>query len=631
MAAKQAAALGRIGRLRKGVVQALKTSVPAAFDELERQTGRLTDVDDQMLAASVEHLLRQSATGAHGSLALFTALRVALSRRGVELVGDDPAGWINQLAISAPARSIWDEHVGRSTSAAIAKAAGAHSWTATTNLWEQAVTSAVSTDNGWFAVQVPEVHNQRQPQATSDTKPSVAGAPPTVLPNVAATRAFRGDVGTQLGSANSVTNNGMAVEQAPGVVANGASATQNLFGGGLDSKTAGAEPVGAETVDDETFDGELVVGDPGLGFEDAPIIGSGFDDGFGLDVFDETETFGEDTFGTDADDKGIEDLFGELPQSAQPAVGYDGRQQTQTTVPVTNDAGTGFSATSTLLVTQPGGSVAVVMPKVQKIAPRAPVRVELFPQQTPGRAGAKKRKPRVSAMPPESFDVPSELVGGDIGDARRQQFSAAVCVPRPMFTSDLANLVGDITIVEQWQDDQRADGSQVRFIAPKTRHAQRGALVMPVGALRKALDETSAGWWTELLDRYRGAKLYEAAVVGWRCGASVLGYHVDSASAVVTFKIRDERGLVGLVLVCDDDLGESSATRNGVSAAIDSLLKDPFELIVVLATGDKALDGLVAAVDTAARQRSWAPPCPVVAARSWEWVDGTGPLIEILS
>lgn len=265
----------------------------------------------------------------------------------------------------------------------------------------------------------------------------------------------------------------------------------------------------------------------------------------------------------------------------------------------------------------------------RKVAPSAPVRVELFPHTTPQRpSGTRKRKPKKSALPPEAFSTDG-IVQSGLSARTRSQLLSVCLTPRPVFSGDLADLVGDVSIVEEWQEETYSNGS-MRFIDAKSRHRQLGSLAIPHGDTRKLAGELEKSWWGASMERYRGAKLYELGVVGRKLGASIRSWHVDPVHPVVSLRVNAERGLQGVIIVCDDELEDGSMGRRGVVSEIETMMREPLEIMYVLATGDKTLDPLVSAVEEEARRRGWKAPCSVVCARSWEWADGSGPLIAVL-
>ena len=264
-----------------------------------------------------------------------------------------------------------------------------------------------------------------------------------------------------------------------------------------------------------------------------------------------------------------------------------------------------------------------------KMAPATPVRVELFPNPNPGRAKRGRRQVRVSALPPESFDVVGLDVATKGNSSTNAQIQTLCTIPRPVFTSDLINILGDTQSVEQWQEDQRADGSNVRFIAPKARHKQRGSLIVPVGQARSDMDLQGPTWWSAVLDRYRGAKLYELGVVCHSVQDTIKSYNVDSGLPVVTFKISHDRGVVGLVVLCDDELHEGSIGRNALRSGVAEMLGANLEMLCILVTGDKSLDPACIAASEEFSSQGWTIGCPVVGARSWEWANAGSGLVEI--
>jgi hypothetical protein len=341
---------------------------------------------------------------------------------------------------------------------------------------------------------------------------------------------------------------------------------------------------------------------------------------------EESDEFGK--VAADDDDDPFADLFD--PEPSDPADTTSSQESEFDTQLVETEPSLGFAAAvpapSHISRAEPSSDAPL-----KKVVSSAPVRVELFPHQTPQRpAGTKRRKPRTSALPPEAFDLPEGLVPDSLTPQMRQQLNSAATIPRPVFTGDLVQMTGDVHVVEQWQEEHRNSRGSVAFIQPKARHRQIGALVLPVGDLRKAANEFSSSWWAASVERYRGAKLYELGVVGRRCADGVKGWHVDEVYPVVSLRASLGKGLVGVLVVCDDELSGGSTARTGIVAEIESLMREPLEYIYVLATGESTLDSLHDVVLEEAKRRQWKASCPVVCARSWEWADGTGPLVVAL-
>ena len=561
MAAKQAAALGRIGRLRSGVIAVMRAANPRAFAAIEQSNSRrVADADDAFVIACVEHLMRNGTS--ETSSVPFGELRGHLERLGVTLLGEDPTAWVQQLrGMTTPVEPV-NSNAPKATPTSFTDAARQRS--VMKNSWEGALAPLAGAPGGQ--------------ELTLPTPLKMPETVETVSPTVKAPT---------------------EVEQKtqPAQVTDGLS---DIF----DAPSSSADDVDDiynSSSDDDIFN----VADDSFASEGAEDFGGGAP----------TDDDNDDPFA---------DLF--EPEPANPL----------DTAVASDEGVASFDAEETApaeTVASAGWQVAELtsVGPAKKIVSSAPVRVELFPHQTPQRpAGTKRRKPRTSALPPEAFELPEGLIPDSLTPQRRQQLNAAATIPRPVFTGDLVQMTGDVRVVEQWEEDHRNNRGSVAFIQPKARHRQIGALVLPVGDLRKASNEFSSSWWAASVERYRGAKLYELGVVGRRCADGVKGWHVDDVYPVVSLRASLGKGLVGVLIVCDDELSEGSTARTGIVSEIESLMREPLEHIYVLATGDSTLDSLQSVVEEEAKRRQWKPACPVVCARSWEWADGTGPLIVAL-
>jgi hypothetical protein len=547
MAGKHATALGRIGRLRNSVIDACKNSVPAAFSKMEQKMSvRLSEADDQMISAMVEHLLRHDSGPQGADMLVAKELRQLLAWRGVILKGDNPADWLTQLggvnvaiedeSTRATKKSFMaaKEHRRQMEQARLADVAATG---ATPTTWSQAVEDLVEIDN---------------PQSGTEKRWPDETVPPQTLSDSDTVLDFDSD-------------------------------SDVVFG-------------------DETFGGDTFVPD---------TLDGGADENAGWgDAWGDNETL--------QDEPEREEFNKDVVTGAEMPVG------------ASTENGTSESETPKSVASlTPAPTSEPVAARPVKMAPVAPVRVELFPNPNPGRPKRGRRQVRVAALPPESFDV----VGLDVspkGDGAANAKIQALCaIPRPVFTSDLINILSDAQSVEQWQEDQRADGSNVRFIAPKARHKQRGSLIVPVGQARNDMDLQGPTWWSAVLDRYRGAKLYELGVVCHSVQDTIKSYNVDSGLPVVTFKIAHDRGVVGLVVLCDDELHEGSIGRDALRSGVEEMLGSSLEMLCVLVTGDKSLDPACIAVSEEFSSRGWKIGCPVVGARSWEWANAGSGLVEI--
>jgi hypothetical protein len=549
MAGKHATALGRIGRLRNSVIDACKNSVPAAFSKMEQKMSvRLSEADDQMISAMVEHLLRHDSGPQGADVLVARELRQLLAWRGVILKGDNPADWLTQLGGVNVA--VEDE-------------------------------STRATKKSFMAAK----EHRRQMEQARLAEVATTGAAPTTW--------------------------SQAVEDLVEI-----DNSQSVADKSWPDETASPQTLGdSDTVVDLDEDADALFRD---------------------------ETFGEDTFVPDTLNGGADesagwgDAWGENdtlqnePEPEEPG-NKPGLADSMTSHSTEKDAveSASLKPTGPVASLAPAQAPEPVATRPVKMAPVAPVRVELFPNPNPGRPKRGRRQVRVAALPPESFDVVGLDVSSKGDGAANAKIQALCAIPRPVFTSDLINILSDAQSVEQWQEDQRADGSNVRFIAPKARHKQRGSLIVPVGQARNDMDLQGPTWWSAVLDRYRGAKLYELGVVCHSVQDAIKSYNVDSGLPVVTFKIAHDRGVVGLVVLCDDELHEGSIGRDALRSGVEEMLGSSLEMLCILVTGDKSLDPACIAASEEFSSRGWKIGCPVVGARSWEWANAGSGLVEI--
>ena len=273
------------------------------------------------------------------------------------------------------------------------------------------------------------------------------------------------------------------------------------------------------------------------------------------------------------------------------------------------------------------------------------VKPELFPQPPakPSRARparAPRRAPRVAAAAPDAdsgaVEAAAKASGGRLTDELREQLTAAVCLPRPVFTSDLVAMVGDADLVEQWEQECRSMGTAapLRFIMAKPRHRERGNLVIPFAAdLRKAATEFDKSLWSRCLNEssLKGAKLYEVAVLLHRFSDQIVTAEVNPST--VTLRVNQQRGLVGVVVALDTDLDSGDETRAELAAEVEALMASRLALLAVLTYngGSRALADLANALREESQDRSWSVTAPVIVGHSWDFAsDGGTSAVSVL-
>lgn len=618
MAAKQGSALGRHGRLRDGVITTLKSVLPRQFSDLEhRIASRLSDVDDEALIAYLSYLLEAAIVDGRisgASLVGTEELRGALRDTGVVVPdGDDLADWATAVRVAQ--RRVDGPAVGGSPLALPSPAA------------DRAGTTA--------AAELRATPARRRSLADAARERDAGSSEPadgeTTSGDGEGWAAWGDATGSNLPAESEQTG------WAPRRTRTLSSVAAAKAAGAFDPPEVpepSPYPSPLPNADNEWMDhgkgpGPVPAGDGHGGAETSTEVRR-------------TATAGAPTSG-DQDSKGPRPATGEATSRSNSRRGRGGAKRPASPRP-------GPAQGEPQEPTQPapqaarrpqeqdaeGGpqSAGIGWQDAAKPAPkvvRGPaLRPELFPT-LPGAPTAKRpgrRQARTQATPPDSrtFDMAPSKVDDDteLSDELRVQLASAVAIPRPVFTSDLASMFGSEAVVEKWQNECRAAAdSAVRFVAPKSRHRLRGSLVVPIAHLRSAAVEFKRSWWAECIEHHKKAgKLYELAVLLHAAGEQVVSYKVHEHKETVLLRLKQPRGVVGVVVVMEGRLGAGETTRNALVEDLEELMAGSLELLVVLAINDPAYTPLVAALEEEGAARAWQPPCHVVSARSWEYAAG---------
>jgi hypothetical protein len=262
------------------------------------------------------------------------------------------------------------------------------------------------------------------------------------------------------------------------------------------------------------------------------------------------------------------------------------------------------------------------------------VKPQLFPPAPTGGRGAKRerRTIRSRALPADLPDVPIEVQPGvgttELDEKVRNQLLASISVPRPVFTSDLASMVGSEEMVSAWREELQNGDLTVRFVLPKPRHKLRGSLVIPQANLAATNGEFARSHWARCMEAYRGARIYELGVFFHRFGEQVISFESDGE--VVSVRMSLPSGLTGAVLVAGQDLAAGGATRSSLCGVLERLLQDRLVHIAVLVLNAEQFEAVANVLESEARTRGWKASMPVTLSRSWEYVDGTGTAVPLL-
>lgn len=241
-----------------------------------------------------------------------------------------------------------------------------------------------------------------------------------------------------------------------------------------------------------------------------------------------------------------------------------------------------------------------------------------------GKKRPRKSKARVLAPgePDETLYSQSPLLPVDVDEQVRSSLAAAASLTRPVFTRDLVSVAGAVEIVEAWETECRlnSDETNIRFVAPKSRHRLRGRLV-----ITEKREEPQAGdWWGQACHKYRAGRLYELGVLLHRVGDEVVTYTLDDESA--TFHLNTPKGLVGVLVLLSGVPAQDLPGYETVRDHLRSMFNERLVILAVLtASGEtESMADLVGFVRKQAAELNITPLMPVVAARSWEYSDDRG-------
>jgi hypothetical protein len=624
MAARQAEALTRLSRVRNGVMQAIRHSDPERFTQVELQLGkRLMDVDDDTVIEVLNawtarppenrrHSVDQNLGSALG------ALRSVLVDMGITLPpGTDPAQWAS--ALREQQRS---SPQGRGRVSAL---------------------ETVDTLGDLFGDEEFQTPAQDS-QTLGDLFPDETPEAPTAETQTTAVEPDYRRPGTtrpddiQQGDASGEKKAGRGRKPAaarphPGEVPGGVQASQSFPVPSAPLPEAEPDsPFDDSPFDDSPFDDspfDATLGDVSQPDEAALITSADnvdpTDDDFGsLDFgLDDGNTAGGGTAGGGTVGGGTAD-----GPASNTTTGSGGDTPTTNNTP-------SFGSGDNLAPERPQGNpYEPDRGRTESIAPTPPVAVAPAAPLRPNLTGAGKKRTggkaaRVSATRPgldAGGDLPDETPPPDgvVADA----LLAAVSVPRPVFLDDLRSVAKDPAILDAWQKEMLGSGtSPIRFIPAKSRHRALGPLVIPRDFL-KEVAANNGGWWHECVSRYRGNRLFELGVLLRRVGAHIVSHKIGEHT--LTVRLNDARGLSGMVVVLDPELGEGAAAREEVVSALDELLRERLTLIAVLATNDTAIAPLEELLRDEAVARRWQPTMPVALSRSWHWGEGSASADVIL-
>lgn len=191
---------------------------------------------------------------------------------------------------------------------------------------------------------------------------------------------------------------------------------------------------------------------------------------------------------------------------------------------------------------------------------------------------------------------------------------------RPVFLSDIVTLIGSSELAKEWEASQRS-GGKVSFINPQARHSHRGALVIPSKDRRAGnLEQRKSTWGRALGKGYKGARLYDLAVVLRKLEDQILVCTMRTNAVELTYK--SPQGVTGLVAA----LSKGADPWLDVEESVDSLMKTSgLTHIVVVCCPPRETDDMRQVLAGAWLGRSWKTDMySVIVEPLQEWLTDTG-------
>lgn len=143
-------------------------------------------------------------------------------------------------------------------------------------------------------------------------------------------------------------------------------------------------------------------------------------------------------------------------------------------------------------------------------------------------------------------------------------------VNRPIFSRDLSSVAGSREIVDLWEELCRTSPSKypVRFILPKLKHKLRGSLVIPSISNRFVDSDHSKNWWWIAVDLYRGAKLYETAVLLNSLSIQITEHNFLDDYATYSYQPENGNKRYKVIQLFDTSLLENNKLKDLISLSL---------------------------------------------------------------
>lgn len=190
---------------------------------------------------------------------------------------------------------------------------------------------------------------------------------------------------------------------------------------------------------------------------------------------------------------------------------------------------------------------------------------------------------------------------------------------KPIFTNDLLFLAGDIDTLNTWEKTHRdnIDKSNFRFLSSKNRYKQLGSLVINKNTI------TSNSIWSNFVEKFRGAVLYELAVLFKRIYDDIIDYKIEDN--YIQIYIKTPRGITKLIIILNN-IDKNTNLENNFKNLLSSSQTENLSLLVILAIkADKNIINRISETVTSYFvENSIKPNSAIVTAFTWEFADDRG-------
>lgn len=247
-------------------------------------------------------------------------------------------------------------------------------------------------------------------------------------------------------------------------------------------------------------------------------------------------------------------------------------------------------------------------------APGQKLRPQLI---TTKKAAAPKsvRTTRRAAAAPSTFDAAaiSELVAGMLKS------------PKPVYAADIVAAGADVADVAAYIEHARTTSSAgIRVLGAKNHHRRFGDLLIPDGDLLKTVsDKWHTSAWGRVVTGMLGARVYETGLILHKYPATDT---VTFNERIVTVDAVNDNGSHGVIITTETKLPAASTGLHSVADAVETYLARPVTSIAVLttATTRRACETIAEDVRAEGLARDWTVTVPIITSRPVDYVTDSG-------